>query len=107
MLFNSKIFITFLAIVLLVYYPLSDRAKIGFLLVMSYIFYGFWDPLLCSLIALSTVVDFWCGRNIHRITEQRGLHAPTRKLWLYLSLSVNLGLLGFFKYADFFITEFV
>ena len=106
MLFNSKIFVVFLAFVLLVYYQLPDRAKIGFLLVMSYVFYGYWTPELCSLIALSTVVDFWCGRNIAAITAARGADAPGRKKWLYLSLAVNLGMLGFFKYADFFIEEF-
>ena len=103
MLFNSKIFVVFLAVVLLVYYPLSDRAKITFLLMMSYIFYGFWDPALCSLIALSTTVDFICGRQIAATPAEK---ERTRKHWLWLSLSVNLGMLGFFKYADFFIEEF-
>ncbi|MDG1481215.1 MAG: MBOAT family O-acyltransferase [Myxococcota bacterium] len=106
MLFNSKIFVVFLTIVLLVYYQLSDRAKIGFLLLMSYVFYGYWTPELCSLIALSTVVDFWCGRNIAALTASAGSDDPRRKKWLYLSLAVNLGMLGFFKYADFFIEEF-
>ena len=106
-LFNSKIFVAFLAVVLLVYYRLPDRAKIGFLLVMSYLFYGFWDPELCSLIALSTAVDHLCGRKIHEATLQHGLDHPARRRWLYVSLAVNLGMLGFFKYADFFIEEFV
>ncbi len=103
MLFNSKIFVVFLAIVLLVYYPLGNRAKIAFLLAMSYVFYGFWDPWLLSLIILSSVVDFICGRNIHA-AEGR---PAARKRWLGLSLAVNLGLLGFFKYFDFFVGEFV
>ena len=58
MLFNSKIFIVFLIVVLSVYYFLNDRHKIWFLLLMSYVFYGFWDPTLCTLIMLSTVVDY-------------------------------------------------
>ena len=105
MLFNSKIFVAFLVVVLAVYYQLPDRAKIWFLLVMSYVFYGFWDPRLCSLILLSTVVDYACGRRLgalptaERKTRGRG--------WLYLSLAVNLGLLGFFKYYDFFVGELV
>jgi alginate O-acetyltransferase complex protein AlgI len=69
---------------------------------MSYLFYGFWDPSLCSLIALSTVVDYWCGRKIAEHTVPK-----TRKRWLYLSLFTNLGILGFFKYYDFFVEEFV
>ena len=105
MLFNSKIFVLFLIVVLSVYYTLSDRMKIWFLLLMSYVFYGFWDPALCSLIMLSTVVDYGCGRRIGALpVEQRRAKA---KPWLWLSLAVNLGLLGFFKYCDFFVAEFV
>ena len=106
MLFNSKIFAAFLVITLAVYHLLPDRAKVGFLLIMSYIFYGFWDPALCSLIALSTIVDFACGRNIQALTDAHGPSHPHRRRWLALSLAVNLGMLGFFKYADFFIEEF-
>jgi alginate O-acetyltransferase complex protein AlgI len=104
-LFNSKIFVAFLIVVLAVYYQLSNRAKIWFLLLMSYVFYGFWDPKLCSLILLSTVVDYWCGRKLgaRPIAERSG----KAKRWLYLSLAVNLGLLGFFKYYDFFVGELV
>ena len=103
MLFNSKIFVTFIVTTLSVYYWLPDRWKIYFLLVMSYVFYGFWDPWLCSLIALSTIVDFWCGKNIaiHRANKR------TQKRWLWVSLATNLGILGFFKYYDFFVSEFV
>jgi D-alanyl-lipoteichoic acid acyltransferase DltB (MBOAT superfamily) len=101
-LFNSKIFLVFMAIVLAVYYPLPARAKVWFLLAMSWIFYGFWDPSLLSLIVLSTAVDWLCGRQIDRApTEARAL----RKGWLWLSLLFNLGMLGFFKYHDFFVTE--
>ncbi|MBC8455036.1 MAG: MBOAT family protein [Deltaproteobacteria bacterium] len=105
MLFNSKIFVVFMLLVLSVYYTLSDRMKIWFLLVMSYVFYGFWDPRLCSLIMLSTVVDYWCGRKLGglAVEDRRRRGKP----WLWLSLAVNLGLLGFFKYYDFFVTEFV
>ncbi len=104
MLFNSKIFIAFLAVVVGVYYWLPDRAKVWFLLAMSWVFYGFWDPWLLSLIILSTVVDYWCGRNIADAPKD---DARRRKRWLALSLAVNLGLLGFFKYFDFFVGEFI
>ena len=103
MLFNSKIFITFIVLTLTIYYWLSDRWKIYFLLLMSYVFYGFWDPWLCSLIALSTVVDFHCGR---KIAENRA-NQIIKKRWLWVSLATNLGILGFFKYYDFFVEEFV
>lgn len=100
MLFNSKIFISFILLTLGIYYWLNDRHKILFLLLMSYVFYGFWDPWLCSLIALSTFVDYWCGRKIY---EQ----PHSKKRWLYLSLCTNLSILGFFKYYDFFVEEFI
>jgi D-alanyl-lipoteichoic acid acyltransferase DltB (MBOAT superfamily) len=104
-LFNSKIFVVFLIVVLGIYYTLNDRLKIWFLLAMSYVFYGFWDPQLCLLILLSTVVDYSCGRRIGALpVDQRRRHG---KPWLWLSLAVNLGLLGFFKYTDFFIAEFI
>ena len=105
MLFNSKIFIVFLIVVLSVYYFLNDRHKIWFLLLMSYVFYGFWDPTLCTLIMLSTVVDYCCGRQLGRLSldDRKTVGKP----WLWLSLAVNLGLLGFFKYYDFFVEELV
>jgi D-alanyl-lipoteichoic acid acyltransferase DltB (MBOAT superfamily) len=105
MLFNSKIFVAFLIVVLSFYYLLNDRMKIWFLLVMSYVFYGFWDPHLCALIMLSTVVDYHCGRRLGAL--EPALRKTQGKGWLWLSLAVNLGLLGFFKYYDFFIEEFI
>ena len=103
MLFNSKIFVAFLVFVLAFYYFLPDKWKIRFLLVVSYVFYGFWDPSLCSLIAISTIVDYWCGRKIAEHPNDK----KKQKRWLWLSLFTNLGILGFFKYYDFFVGEFV
>ena len=71
MLFNSKVFVVFLLIVLAVYYRLGKEAKLWFLLGMSYIFYGFWNPWLCSLILLSTVVDYFCALRIDRALRIR------------------------------------
>jgi alginate O-acetyltransferase complex protein AlgI len=101
-LFNSKIFVSFIVAVLAVYYWLPDRWKIYYLLLMSYVFYGFWDPSLCSLIALSTFVDYWCGRKISEASSGK-----IKKRWLKLSLTTNLGILGFFKYYDFFVAELI
>ena len=101
MLFNSKVFIAFALVVFGLYYALDDKRKLWLLFAASYTFYGFWDPLLLGLIFLSTCVDFVCGREIHRTGQ-----ALKRKLWLWLSLGTNLGLLGFFKYYDFFVSEF-
>ena len=102
MLFNSKVFIAFALVVFGLYYFLDDKRKLWLLMAASYLFYGFWDPLLLSLIFVSTCVDFLCGKRIHATEDPR-----RRKHWLWLSLAVNLGMLGFFKYYDFFVSEFV
>jgi len=98
MLFNSKVFVVFLLFVLAVYYRLGKEGKLWFLLVMSYVFYGFWNPWLCSLIFLSTVVDYTCALRIDHAPSQR-----QKNLWLGVSLAMNLGALGFFKYYNFFL----
>ena len=103
MLFNSKVFVAFLALTLLVYYRLGKGGKLWFLLLMSYVFYGFWNPKLCALIFLSTVIDYVCALNI----EASGDDRTRRKRWLWVSLGANLGALGFFKYYNFFIESFV
>ena len=67
------------------------------LLAASYFFYGFWDWRFLGLIVFSTLLDFTCGRLIHGSKS-----ASRRKLWLWLSVAGNLGVLGFFKYFNFF-----
>ncbi|MET0027701.1 MAG: MBOAT family O-acyltransferase [Candidatus Thiodiazotropha sp.] len=71
------------------------------LLVASYIFYGYWDYRFLSLIFISTVVDYFVALNIERNSEE-----TRRKRLLLLSIFTNLGLLGFFKYYNFFSHEF-
>ena len=71
------------------------------LLISSYVFYGWWDWRFLSLIAFSTVVDFIIGIKISNAKTKKG-----RKNFLAISLIVNLGLLGFFKYYNFFIESF-
>lgn len=68
------------------------------LLVSSYIFYGWWDWRFLSLIAFSTIIDFFIAKKIADSKNNR-----TRKIFLVISLLVNLGLLGFFKYYNFFV----
>lgn len=68
------------------------------LLAASYYFYAYWDYRFCGLLLLSTLVDFFVARQIDR-SENRHL----RRMLLVTSLSVNLGVLGFFKYFNFFI----
>ncbi len=102
MLFNSFIFFIFLLIVLPVFYILpTKRTRNLFLLVASYIFYGYWDWRFCILLAVSTIVDFFLGLSLKH-TE----NVTHRKLMLAASVVVNLGILGFFKYFNFFVSSF-
>ncbi|APD05847.1 peptidoglycan O-acetyltransferase [Flavobacteriaceae bacterium UJ101] len=105
MLFNSIEFALFLPIVFLLYwYIFNNKLKYQniFLLVVSYIFYGWWDWRFLFLIAFSTIVDFTIG-----LLLEKTKHLNKRKLLLSGSLIVNLGLLGFFKYYNFFVDSFV
>ncbi|MFC3193078.1 MBOAT family O-acyltransferase [Marinicella sediminis] len=97
MLFNSLTFIVFFAIVLLLHHlPFSWRAKKRNLLIASYLFYAAWNPPFIILIWLSTLVDWHVAHQMHR-TE----HQARRKRLLLISIMVNLGILGYFKYGDF------
>ena len=104
MLFNSIDFAIFLPIVFLLYWFVFGRSiKWQNLLIAtaSYVFYGWWDWRFLSLILFSTIVDYTIG-----ISLENKESAKTRKIFLYTSLIVNLGLLGFFKYYNFFIDNF-
>ncbi|MEZ6067099.1 MAG: MBOAT family protein [Planctomycetaceae bacterium] len=101
MLFNSYAFWLFFAIVAALYFRLRHRGQNVLLLVASYYFYGCWDWRFLGLIAFSTVVDYYVALGL-AATEQPG----RRKMLLGLSVTVNLGLLAFFKYFGFFAEEF-
>ena len=75
------------------------RVQNAALLIASYIFYAQWDPRFLGLIVVSTFTDFVAGQRIHR-----GAH---KRRWLWASLGINLGILGVFKYYDFFVSEAV
>jgi D-alanyl-lipoteichoic acid acyltransferase DltB (MBOAT superfamily) len=104
MLFNSIDFALFFPVVFLLYW-LAVRPRLRlqnlFLLAASYVFYGWWDWRFLSLILISSLVDFTAGGRIHGAGDRR-----TQKAWLILSVGVNLGLLGFFKYFNFFAESF-
>lgn len=105
MLFNSPEFLLFLPIVFALYWFVVQRnlrAQNVLLVLASYVFYGWWDWRFLGLIALSTVVDYLVGLQIDGAQEKR-----TRKQWLAVSLVVNLGLLCYFKYSNFFIDSWV
>ena len=105
MLFNSYEFIIFLIIVFVLYWFVFNkniRIQNLLLLIASYVFYGWWDWRFLSLILFSSLVDYTVGLYIDRSTKQK-----TRKLLLIISLTANLGLLGFFKYFNFFSDSFI
>jgi alginate O-acetyltransferase complex protein AlgI len=100
MVFNSIPFLIFFPIVLLAYYLLPHRFRWVLLLVASYVFYGYWKIEYLGLIVFSTVVDYFVARFLHESE-----HQLKRRIALMTSLSVNLGLLFFFKYSNFFIED--
>jgi len=101
MLFNSLVFPAFLLVVLTGFYCLRARQQTLWLLIASYVFYGWWDWRFLSLIAISTVVDYLVGRALGTTEGPR-----RRRALLLTSLTSNLGILGFFKYCNFFIDSF-
>lgn len=105
MLFNSIPFLIFLPTVFILYWFVfkhSLKYQNLLLLAASYFFYGWWDYRFLSLIALSTLVDFIIGLALNK--EDRNRY---RKLFIVVSLVFNLGLLGVFKYYNFFIDSWM
>ena len=105
MLFNSLEFFIFLPIVFVLYWIIgSKRLKTQNLLIgiASYTFYGWWDWRFLSLILFSSVVDYSIGLLLGKTKKQ-----SKRKLLLWVSICVNLGFLGLFKYYNFFIDSLI
>jgi alginate O-acetyltransferase complex protein AlgI len=111
MTFHSLDFAAFFLIVTAVYWRLSHRAQNWFLLVASYLFYGWFEPWFCLLLAGTTLVDWYAGL---RMDPDASMPAEAyanpavderarRRWWLVLSLVSNLTVLGFFKYFNFFV----
>lgn len=103
MLFNSIEFAIFLPIVFLLYWFVFNKnlTKQNLLiLLVSYVFYAWWDWRFLFLLAFSTFLDYFSGLKIEQATSQ-----AKSKFWLITSIGINLGFLGFFKYYNFFVTE--
>lgn len=117
MVFNSLTFALFFGVVYGLYLLTLPRLRWQnlMLLVASYLFYGWWDYRFLGLIWLSTLVDYVCGWLLDRRhgpttegQESSPLYSPRSRKWiLAASVLTNLGILGFFKYYDFFISSFV
>jgi alginate O-acetyltransferase complex protein AlgI len=104
MLFASPLFLfVFLPMVIICYYGrkclAGDGLRNSVLLLFSYLFYLFGAAGFVLLLAVSTLADYGLGLLIHRYRKRAGL-------WVFCSLLINLGLLFYFKYADFFVAEF-
>ena len=105
MLFNSIDFALFLPIVFILYWFVTNKSiKLQNLLIVisSYVFYGWWDWRFLSLILFSTLVDYTVG-----VLLLKENNLTKRKILLWISIIVNLGFLGFFKYYNFFLDNFV
>ena len=103
MVFNSYSFSIFIGIVLTLYYlPLRWSARKWILVLSSCVFYAAWNPPFLLLLMTSAVVDYWLARWMGRMSHPGG-----RRALLIASLTLNLGLLGYFKYGEFLLGIFV
>jgi alginate O-acetyltransferase complex protein AlgI len=105
MLFNSSDYVLFLPLVLLVYVLLRRvglRAQNAWMLLASYVFYGWWDWRFLGLLFGTTLNDYLVGIGLERTGQPRH-----RRALILLSIGVNLGVLGFFKYYNFFVSSFI
>ena len=102
--FNSTTFVAFFALVFFAYWALARTRtpRFALLFVASALFYMSWNARFLVLILFSATLDFAVGRRLHRTLDPRA-----RKLLLGLSLAGNLGLLGYFKYSNFFVGSWV
>ncbi len=101
MLFTQPSFLVFFVVVFAIHWVLrGNEPRKYLLLAASYVFYGAWDWRFLALILASTVIDFAAGLVLSAPSPRGG-----RRLWLAISLVGNLGILGFFKYYNFFVTS--
>lgn len=104
MIFNSLNFAIFLPIVFILYW-FATKGKLRLqnilLLVSSYFFYACWDYRFMFLLVFSTLLDYYTGIKIHEAA-----YKGKKLFWLWLSIGINLGFLGVFKYYNFFATSF-
>ncbi|GAP71377.1 alginate O-acetylation protein [Candidatus Symbiothrix dinenymphae] len=109
MLFNSIAFGIFLPVIFLLYWAISKNVKTQnvFLLAASYFFYGWWDWRYLSLVLLCSITNYLAGVLMMRVNEDSGNAQKRRRLILTVCCLVSFGVLGVFKYYDFFITSFV
>jgi alginate O-acetyltransferase complex protein AlgI len=104
MLFTSLNFVIFLPVVFFLYWFVTNKnlkAQNILLLIASYFFYASWNWHFLFLLIFSTFLDFFTGLKIYQSEKQ-----SAKKIWLWLSIIVNVGFLGIFKYYNFFVASF-
>lgn len=104
MIFNSISFVIFLPIVFLLYWLVFNKNRKFqnlFLLASSYFFYACWDWRFLFLLIFSTGLDFFTGKKM-----EKSKSVSVKKIWFWLSISINIGFLGIFKYYNFFAESF-
>ncbi|HEX8577354.1 MAG TPA: MBOAT family O-acyltransferase [Flavobacterium sp.] len=104
MLFNSLSFLLFLPVVFVIYWSVNRKnlnIQNFLLLGASYFFYACWDWRFLFLLLFSTALDYFTGIKMFEAQNQK-----SRKFWFWLSVSINLGFLGIFKYYNFFADSF-
>lgn len=100
MLFNSFEYLLFFITVFILYWFVTDKnLKLQniLLIIAGYTFYGWWNVKFLILLAFSTLLDYYVGIRIYQTPDKR-----MKKIWLFGSIAVNIALLGFFKYYNFF-----
>lgn len=105
MLFNSLSYAVFLIVIYLLYWLIKPEKRLlqnTLLLFVSYLFYSFWDWKFLFLLIFSTALDYFSGIKINNSKTQYA-----KKCWLWISIGINLGFLGVFKYYDFFVTNLI
>jgi alginate O-acetyltransferase complex protein AlgI len=102
-LFNSFVFLlAFLPVTYFVFWGLkSAKSRYVWLTITGYVFYGYWDPRFCLLMAFSTAVSYTAGLGLLKWSDPR-----RRRLLLIIPIAADLAILGFFKYANFLMTSF-
>jgi len=104
MFFNSLQFLIFLPVVFLAYWFIPNKSKTSqnyILILASYYFYSCWDWRFLFLLVFSTLLDYFSALQIEKSETP-----ASRKFWLWLCISINVGFLGIFKYYNFFVSSF-
>jgi len=97
--FNCLEFAIFLPAVLTAYYCLSHRAQNVLIILVSFLFYGWWDWRFCGLLLFLTLLNYFSALVVHS-------ESPHRRVYLWVNITGNLAVLGFFKYYNFFVQSF-